>query len=328
MRILFIIFVIGLFPLSNQACAEGEDFKRDLVALSQSIKDAEVNRNEIDKQLVMLQSEFDILNKKNTVDRYQATKSLYDYYNLQNSSQKYRFLLKNSSLLDGYFNERYNHSTLTILKSKIVAQNEQLSIINDKRQSIENYIRDRDLLSKTIQASLEQLSELQSVNKPRNLDQFKDIIDDLKAKNKNLDSFVKDLLNLDMATIKREEQSSPLSFILPVSGIINNRIDHIEIISAPESSVVSPERGDVIFADNFGKLGNIIIINHGQGYVSVLRGLGTLYSTVSFTVAKGEIIALLEKGENINKNSKAPMLNYELRYNDSLINPLTKLTGL
>jgi len=102
----------------------------------------------------------------------------------------------------------------------------------------------------------------------------------------------------------------PLNFIWPVDGCIdtspkkkgfNNSIIFCAPINTPIKAV---EVGKVLFAgpnDKFAKgLGNIVILEHPKGFVSVYAMLSNI------TVRKGDIV---EKGETIGYTGSSPLFN-------------------
>jgi septal ring factor EnvC (AmiA/AmiB activator) len=139
-----------------------------------------------------------------------------------------------------------------------------------------------------------------------------------------MNEFLQTILDVEKIDIVRE---TPLVFSMPVSGVVNENKGRLRIKSAPSSLVITPARGKIIYADDFGNLGLVVIIHHGEGYISVLRGLTSSYVNVGFDVIAGEPIGVLQ-GDKNNKGLNHAMLIYELRYNNVLTNPLLKMTGL
>jgi len=90
----------------------------------------------------------------------------------------------------------------------------------------------------------------------------------------------------------------------------------IEIAGRSDAQVVAPFDGQVVFSGPFRGYGQILIIEHGGGYHSLISGLGRLDASVGAWLAAGEPIGLLEPA-----GSGDPILYLELRRQGRPINP-------
>ena len=114
---------------------------------------------------------------------------------------------------------------------------------------------------------------------------------------------------------------------LPISGIIRIRYgekDHVgarsngmTIEGRPGSVVLAPLSGKIQFSGSFKRYGNLIIIEHGKNYHSLITGLKEISTVVGQTVITGEPIGELPKTLDGSK----PKLYYELRHNGHPVNP-------
>ncbi|PKR48545.1 murein hydrolase activator EnvC family protein [Thalassospira marina] len=93
----------------------------------------------------------------------------------------------------------------------------------------------------------------------------------------------------------------------------------IEIETRPEAQVVSPFDGKVVFAGPFRGYGRLLIIEHGEGYHSLVAGFDRLDSVVGQYVLAGEPVGTM--GEN------RPKLYLEMRHDGEAINPLPWLAS-
>ena len=78
--------------------------------------------------------------------------------------------------------------------------------------------------------------------------------------------------------------------------------------------------GTVIFSGPFKGYGNIIIVEHGGGYLSLLAGLGNIDCDVGQKLLAGEPVGTMPKGDN----SK---LYVEIRKDRHPINPTPWIAG-
>ena len=114
--------------------------------------------------------------------------------------------------------------------------------------------------------------------------------------------------------------------VYPVSGELMRRYgenDELGVVSKgitfetrPAAQVIAPYDGRVLFAGPFRGYGQILIIEHGDGYHSLLAGLDRVESPVGQWLVAGEPIGAMPKG------TTKPHLYLELRHNGQPINPL------
>ena len=86
------------------------------------------------------------------------------------------------------------------------------------------------------------------------------------------------------------------------------------------AQVISPYDGTVLFAGPFRGYGQLIIIEHGDGYHTLLAGMGRLDTSVGQTLLAGEPVGIMVA-------QSKPTLYIELRKNGQPINPAGWLSG-
>lgn len=94
-------------------------------------------------------------------------------------------------------------------------------------------------------------------------------------------------------------------------GVASNGID---IKTASKAQIIAPYDGTVIFAGPFKNFANLVIIDHGEGYTSLLSGLNETYTEVGQMILAGEPIGVMPSGNS----SK---LHMEIRKNNHPVNP-------
>ncbi len=98
-----------------------------------------------------------------------------------------------------------------------------------------------------------------------------------------------------------------------VKGVVSKGI---MIETRNQAQVIAPFDGSVVFAGPFRGYGNMIIIDHGEGYLSLLAGLGTIDTDVGQMLLAGEPVGQMPK-------ESSPKLYVEMRRNNKPINPLS-----
>ncbi|MZR29422.1 murein hydrolase activator EnvC family protein [Sneathiella litorea] len=112
----------------------------------------------------------------------------------------------------------------------------------------------------------------------------------------------------------------------PVGGKIVTKFDEsdqaghkkgIVIETRPEAAVISPFDGQVAFAGPFRHYGLLLIIDHGDGYHTLLAGMGSIDGTVGQLLLAGEPVGQMKKS-----SKEKPKLYMELRNNGAPIDPV------
>lgn len=191
---------------------------------------------------------------------------------------------------------------------------------------------------------------------------FEDINKDIKVREatiqkisfqaKNLEDLVKKLKEDEERERERQETLKIASLVkpkpefdappdkgsggaqLPVSGIIRTKYEEKDDLGATSNGlsieassgalVVAPIAGKVQFAGAFKRYGNIVILEHAEGFHSLVAGLEKIDTVVGQHVAMGEPIGKLPDSNLVAR----PKLYYELRKNGKPVNPSLKFSDL
>lgn len=100
----------------------------------------------------------------------------------------------------------------------------------------------------------------------------------------------------------------------------------VTIAARDGAAVVAPYDGTVIYAGPFEGFGLILIIEHGEGYHTLLAGLGRIGLQVGQRVLAGEPVGAMRSRPA--GGGGGPELYVELRHNGDPIDPVPWLSGL
>lgn len=89
----------------------------------------------------------------------------------------------------------------------------------------------------------------------------------------------------------------------------------IVLSARPGATVVAPYAGEVVFTGPFMNYGRMVLLKHGDGFISLLAGLGDISVGLNQQLAKGEPIGLMAGAK--------PSLYVELREHSKPIDPAT-----
>jgi lipoprotein NlpD len=121
-------------------------------------------------------------------------------------------------------------------------------------------------------------------------------------------------------------------FIWPVSGTVNSNFgrrgvgahDGIDI-GAPEGTPIRAiQKGEVIYSDQLRGYGNIVIVRHPDGFVSVYAHNEANLVREGQTVSRGDIVGRVGSTGRVT----GPHLHFEIRKNNSVQDPLRYLPRL
>ncbi len=113
-------------------------------------------------------------------------------------------------------------------------------------------------------------------------------------------------------------------FYKPVNGIVSARyeadIRHygIDLVAAPKENVLATLDGTVVYTGYDPQYGNVIQIQHKNGFLSVYKHNEMLLKAIGDQVIAGEAIALIG---NTGDLSTGPHLHFELWFKGSPVNP-------
>ncbi len=122
------------------------------------------------------------------------------------------------------------------------------------------------------------------------------------------------------------------SFIWPVSGSINSAFgprgssfhDGIDIAAPEGTPIRAIESGEVIYSDQLRGYGNIVILRHADGFVSVYAHNQSNLVREGQRIARGEVVARVGSTGRVT----GPHLHFEIRRNNSAQDPLRYLPRL
>lgn len=115
----------------------------------------------------------------------------------------------------------------------------------------------------------------------------------------------------------------------PVEGVLTSRYgarngkghDGIDIGAAPGTGVKAAAAGDVIFADTHGSYGNLVLVRHAGGLVTVYAHNSKNLVNKGQRVKQGQAIATV----GATGHATGPHLHFEVRRGVEAVNPLSLL---
>jgi murein DD-endopeptidase MepM/ murein hydrolase activator NlpD len=76
----------------------------------------------------------------------------------------------------------------------------------------------------------------------------------------------------------------------PAPGVVSGDGEGAHIVTPPGAAALAPASGRVAYAGPFRTYGDVLILDHGHGWTTVLTGLATIAANQGATLAGGETI--------------------------------------
>lgn len=128
--------------------------------------------------------------------------------------------------------------------------------------------------------------------------------------------------------ISKARGTMPMPAVGPLVGTYGERLDSglsrkgIVIETLPGAQVVAPYDGAVAYAGTFRGYGLVLIIEHGEGYHTLLTGMSRIDAVIGQRVVAGEPVGVMGQ-----PTPEPPNLYVELRRDGQPINPLPWMTA-
>jgi len=139
---------------------------------------------------------------------------------------------------------------------------------------------------------------------------------------KNVDSSV-DLVALgSIGSISKARGKLPFPAVGRLTGLYGQQLEGgmtskgLSIETRAQAQIIAPFDGKVVFSGPFRGYGQLLIIDHGEGYHSLLAGLGRIDAAIGQPVLAGEPVAVMSD------DGKQAVLYVEFRRDNQPINPL------
>ena len=268
---------------------------RSAMLLRETVPQLEENANRIKAQL-------DKIEKQKQQVEAQVKKIINQKEQMEQEHAELKSMMKRKSALRNSIENKSEEAKKKV--TKLAAQAQDL----------------RDLLDKLEKERQEKLRKEQEAERKRLAEE--------KRKKKEEEKQRADLIKFKPQSIKEIGENfikAKGKLPLPARGQIVTRYGEetakgvtskgIIVKTRPQAQVVAPFDGNVIFAGPFRGYGNVIIIEHGKGYLSLMAGLDTVDCELGQMLLAGEPIGLMPEDDS--------KLYVEIRKDNHPINPLT-----
>lgn len=203
----------------------------------------------------------------------------------------------------------------SINRNVLEDQNAQIIELTEKVEAQENYLRYVGLI---LSGNVPIVTNVDSVKllTPAALDSLDA---SLTAPEKELNLEVKE----DLSTIMGSDDKTLTFFVPPVKGVVSQKFDAknhpgVDVVTSKDNTIAACLAGTVIYKGYTRADGNIIIIEHAGGFLTVYKHNKTVLKKVGSKIQRGDPIAIVG---NTGENSDGPHLHFELWYEQAPVDP-------
>lgn len=335
-----------------------DETKKKLVNITRQVNDQENNLNDLNSRINNLETKKKDLENKFLQDKVSISRLILALERIRRTPPE-AMIARPSSPYETAQSAMLMGDILPAINRHAKALQNNMDTINAVANDLKQEKEKAETVSKSLQNQLVDLEELIDQRK----DLYKKTDTELKAREiyvqkislqaKTLKDLMKKLQNEEeridrekkeaekkamTLALKKEEEEKKEKYSsgtqLPVNGKIvigyNQKDDlgaqsnGLTIQAFSGSIVTAPMGGKIQFTGSFKRYGNLIIIEHENGYHSLVAGLEKIDTVVGQIVEVGEPIGKMPQ-KAMHSHSK---LYYELRKNGNPVNPSTKFTNL
>lgn len=214
----------------------------------------------------------------------------------------------------GPFSGYFSTNDVDINRNDLEEQSVKISVLNKKLETQDKFISN---ITKLLHGE-----ELDSMT----VDEILEMpIIEYDSLNVNLTDAEQDLVNKinDDIRMNRIADEHIAIFGSPVTGTVSQEFDKrthpgIDIVTAAGTEVKACLGGTIIYAGFTRKDGYILVIDHGNGFLSLYKHNKTIFKKIGDKVQLGDPIAIVG---NTGENTTGPHLHFELWHNQKMVDP-------
>ncbi len=219
------------------------------------------------------------------------------------------------SLLFSSNSSYFSSGDVSIEREELEDQNKEIMALSEKIQAQENYILN---IQRILNGEVPIDTPLDSVP-PSNAGIN---IDSLNSNETEAERELSEKIKHDMSTTI-DKKSAITLFGSPVVGVVSQEFDKkthpgIDVVTEKDRAVKACFSGTVVYSGYTRKDGYILIVDHGNKYISVYKHNKRVLKKAGAKVQLGDPISIVG---STGENSNGPHLHFELWYDQSPVNP-------
>jgi septal ring factor EnvC (AmiA/AmiB activator) len=320
----------------SEIADELRDSERAISDSNRNLAQLARQRREADRELARLQQRSSVLDDAYRKQQALLGRLLYRQY-LGGSDQDYLRLLLDSDDPNRIARDLYYYDHIARERAAILQRlRAQLATLQQAARDTRAKRQEIDTLQAAEKKELTQLEREQDKRRQTlrrialQLKQQRNEMQRLQRNEARLSKLVAELAQLSAVDKRSAFGTLKGKLPLPVSGKVSNRFGDRRaesklpwtgwFVRAPaRQPVLAVAAGQVVYADWLRGFGNLLIVDHGDGYMSLYGNNETLFKQVGDTLQAGDIVA----GVGNSGGNEDSGLYFELRHKGSPLDPET-----
>lgn len=308
-----------------------EALERDVEAANREIGELTARREQIDRELADSSGEAERLRRELDARKERLALRLRTAYKLSQGSS-WEYLLASRDFGD-YVLRRYYLARLWSRDRELVeAYHSHLAHMDENALTAAERSRELDGLLEAQQRHKATLT--------RRLEEARAFVERvrkdaaLKARGERETSRARETISKDIKELKSPEAGGGFARLkgklrCPAAGVVTSGFGEIgegadrrfhgglDITAREGSPILAPASGKIVFSGRFRGFGNLVILDHGDGYFSLYGHLRELMQAEGANLKSGELLGHVGATGSL----KGSMLYFELRHKGKPINP-------
>jgi murein DD-endopeptidase MepM/ murein hydrolase activator NlpD len=221
----------------------------------------------------------------------------------------------------GPFSGYFSKNDVSIERTQLEEQNKEIQRLTEEVNNQEVYLSN---LSAILEGKTPRVKSKDSITKTPDIN-YKELNDGLSKDEKALSDKIKEDLKSNQSSTK--SVPTPI-FQTPISGEVSEDFDKnnhpgIDIVGHKNLEVLACLSGTVVYSGYTTKDGFIVMIDHGNAYISVYKHNSRVFKQIGDQVRLGDPIAIIG---NTGENSTGPHLHFELWHKSKPVDPTIYMT--
>ena len=286
---LIILLIVGFVLISktNFLYAQSNEVKKaqaEVISLSSLIRNNEIELVNLEDYEDTLQIKKLQNQKKLQESNKNITEAVLALYKINNAQVKSFFSAQNNSTDIALSYSLFNYYGM-YFKDELIKANEYIKVINQNELEIAKAKKQIKILNDKLKSNQQKIREYYQKNS--NIDTAK-IYKENQQINKELSSLLQEMRTISITLLPQEKKQDEAfiknkkQFILPVVGFLESGYRKLEktniyytgivVLASPNSVVMAPFDGEVVFSSNFNQFESLTIIKHSPSYFTIISG--------------------------------------------------------
>ena len=216
----------------------------------------------------------------------------------------------------GPFSGYFSKNDVSIERTQLEEQSKEIQRLTQEVKNQEDYLSN---FNQILKGNVPKVNVNDSVAGSPTID-YKNLNDGMSKEQQALS----DKIKADLKSTRNSPNTEPLPiFQRPMSGEISEAFDKnnhpgVDVVGHKNKEILASLSGTVVYSGYTTQDGFILIIDHGNGYLTIYKHNSRVFKHVGDRVGLGDPVAIIG---NSGENSTGPHLHFELWHDGQPVDP-------